>query len=46
MAKVADNKVAEFKDLKEIWSNVNDKKAFIKYVQDHITAYRGKDAAK
>ena len=46
VAKVADNKVAEFKDLKEIWSNVNDKKAFIKYVQDHITAYRGKDAAK
>lgn len=46
VAKVADNKVTEFKNLKDIWSNVNDKKAFIKYVQDHITAYRVKDAAK
>ncbi|NLS94076.1 MAG: hypothetical protein GXX96_18100 [Planctomycetaceae bacterium] len=39
VAKVADNKVAEFKDLKDIWSNVGDKKAFIKYVQDQIKAY-------
>jgi hypothetical protein len=46
VAKVKDNKVAKFKDLKDIWSNVNDKKAFVKYVQEHITAYRGKDAAK
>jgi len=46
VAKVADNKVAEFKNLKDIWTNVNDKKAFVKYVQDHIKAYRGKDAAK
>lgn len=40
VAKVADNKVAEFKDLKDIWSNVGDKKAFIKYVQDQIKAYQ------
>lgn len=46
VAKVADNKVAEFKNLKDIWTNVNDKKAFIKYVQDHITACRGKDTAR
>lgn len=46
VAKVKDNKVAEFKNLKDIWSNVNNKKAFVKYVQDHITAYRAKDAAK
>lgn len=46
VAKVADNKVTEFKNLKDIWTNVNDKKAFIKYVQDHIKAYREKDAAK
>ncbi len=40
VAKVADNKVAEFKDLKDIWSNVGDKKAFLKYVQDQIKAYQ------
>ena len=46
VAKVANNKVVEYKNLKDIWSNVGDKKAFIKYVQAHIKAYRGKDAAK
>ena len=46
VAKVADNKVAEFKNLKDIWTNVNDKEAFVKYVQDHIKAYHGKEAAK
>ena len=39
VARVKDNKVAEFKDLKDIWSNVNDKEAFMKYVQGHVTAY-------
>jgi thiol-disulfide isomerase/thioredoxin len=42
VARVADAKVAEFKDLKDIWTNVNDKKAFVKYVQDHVAAYEGK----
>ena len=44
VAKVADNKVVEFKNLKDIWSNVADKKAFIKYVQAHIKTYRNKEA--
>lgn len=39
VARVKDNKVAEFKDLKDIWSNVNDKEAFMKYVQGHVAAY-------
>jgi hypothetical protein len=46
VANVVDSKVTEFKNLKDIWTNVRDKKAFIKYVQDHIKAYRGKDAAE
>ncbi len=46
MAKVVDGKVAEFKDLKDIWSNVGDKKAFFKYVQDQVTACRTKKPAK
>ncbi|MDD4269524.1 MAG: hypothetical protein GXY25_19620 [Pirellulaceae bacterium] len=40
VAKVVDNKVAEFKNLKEIWTHVGDKNAFIKYVQDNVTAYQ------
>ena len=43
VAKVADNKVVEYKNLKDIWSNVGDKKAFIKYVQAHIKTYRDKE---
>ena len=46
VAKVANKKVTEFKNLKDIWTNVKDKKAFMKYVQDHVKAYRGKEAAK
>jgi hypothetical protein len=42
VARVADNKVAEFKDLKDIWTHVGDKKAFVKYVRDHVTAYQSK----
>ncbi|MHB8901675.1 MAG: nitrophenyl compound nitroreductase subunit ArsF family protein [Thermoguttaceae bacterium] len=38
VAKVVDNKVAEFKNLKDIWTHVGDKKAFIKYVQDNVAA--------
>ncbi|MDD4270983.1 MAG: nitrophenyl compound nitroreductase subunit ArsF family protein [Thermoguttaceae bacterium] len=40
VAKVVDNKVAEFKNLKEIWTHVGDKTAFTKYVQDNVTAYQ------
>jgi hypothetical protein len=40
VAKVVDNKVADFKNLKEIWTHVGDKNAFIKYVQDNVTAYQ------
>ena len=40
MAKVADGKVAEFKNLKDIWRHAGDKKAFIKYVQDSVAAYQ------
>jgi hypothetical protein len=46
VAKVADNKVVEYKNLKDIWSNVGDKKAFIKYVQAHIKTYRDKETTK
>ncbi len=42
VARVADGKVAEYKDLKDIWANVADKKAFMKYVQAHVTAYQKK----
>lgn len=38
VAKVADNKVAQRKNLTEIWSKVGDKAAFIKYVQSSIAA--------
>lgn len=40
VAKIVGNKVKEFKDLEEIWDNVDDKKAFLKYVRDNVTAYR------
>lgn len=40
VAKVGDNKVTETKNLKDIWTHVGDKKAFIKYVQDNVAAYR------
>lgn len=39
VAKIVANKVAEFKDLKDIWLNVRDKPAFIKYVRANVTAY-------
>ncbi len=38
VAKVVDNKVAEYRNLKEIWTHAGDKKAFIKYVQDNVAA--------
>lgn len=40
VAKIVDNKVAEFANLEDIWTEVADKGAFLKYVQDHIVAYQ------
>ncbi len=40
VAKIADNKVAEFANLEEIWAKVGDKAAFIEYVQQGVAAYR------
>jgi hypothetical protein len=39
VAKIKGKKVKEFKDLEDIWTNVADKQAFIKYVQENISAY-------
>ena len=39
VAKIAGNKVAEFRNLKDIWAKVGDKQAFIKYVQSSVAAY-------
>ena len=39
VAKIVDSKVAEFKDLKDIWTKVGDKPAFLQYVRDNVTAY-------
>lgn len=40
VAKVAGNKVAEYKSLTEIWTKVRDKAAFIDYVQSGIKNYQ------
>lgn len=39
VAKVEKNKVKEFKNLEDIWAKVGDKPAFLKYVQENVTAY-------
>jgi len=39
VAKVIDNKVAEFENLDEIWMKVREKPAFLKYVRDQVAAY-------
>ena len=39
VAKIKGKKVKEFKDLEDIWTNVADKAAFIKYVQENVSAY-------
>jgi Zn-dependent alcohol dehydrogenase len=39
VAKIKGKKVQEFKDLEDIWTNVADKQAFIKYVQENVSAY-------
>lgn len=40
VARVAGNKVAEYKSLTEMWSKVGDKDEFLKYVRDNVTAYQ------
>lgn len=42
IARVADSKVAEYKNLTEIWTKVTDKKAFIEYVQGNVKDYQKK----
>ncbi len=39
VARVAGNKVAEYKNLKEIWMKSRDKAAFIEYVQGNVRDY-------
>jgi hypothetical protein len=39
VARIKGKKVKEFKDLEDIWTNVADKEAFTKYVQENISAY-------
>ena len=39
VAKIQGNKVAEYKDLEDIWTNVGDKPAFLKYVQKNVAEY-------
>jgi len=38
VAKVVKNKVAEVRNLQEIWTKNGDKKVFLKYVRDNVTA--------
>jgi thiol-disulfide isomerase/thioredoxin len=40
VARITKNKVAEFKNLTEMWSKVGDKKAFIDYVQTNVKDYQ------
>jgi hypothetical protein len=40
VARVAGNKVAEYKNLTEIWTKVGEKKAFLEYVQGGVKDYR------
>ena len=39
VAKAANKKVSEFRNLKEIWKKVADKEEFVQYVQNNINAY-------
>ena len=39
VARVAGGKVAEYKNLTEIWTKVRDKGAFIEYVQSNVKNY-------
>ncbi len=39
VAKIEGKKVKEYENLEDIWTHVEDKQAFIEYVQQHISAY-------
>ena len=39
VAKIEENKVKEYKDLKEIWSKVREKPKFVAYVQQNVKPY-------
>ncbi|MFH1923669.1 MAG: nitrophenyl compound nitroreductase subunit ArsF family protein [Planctomycetota bacterium] len=39
VAKVKENKVKEYKDLKDIWTKVREKPEFLKYVCENVEAY-------
>lgn len=39
VARVVDNKVAEYKNLKEMWGKSRDKAAFVEYVQGNVREY-------
>jgi len=39
VAKVKENKVKEYKDLKDIWTKVREKDEFLKYVRENIEAH-------
>ncbi|TWU37754.1 hypothetical protein Q31b_45430 [Novipirellula aureliae] len=39
IAKIEDNKVAKYTDLKDIWTKVREKPKFIKYVQENVTGF-------
>lgn len=41
IVKNRDGKQTEWKNLKRIWELVGDKRAFVKYVQNEVTAYLG-----
>lgn len=46
VAHVVDNKVAQYKNLKEIWAKVRDKAAFVEYVQTNVRDYASPKAAQ
>jgi hypothetical protein len=39
VARIKAKKVKEFKDLKDIWTNVSEKPKFLKYVRGHVDTY-------
>ena len=39
VARVVENKIADRQNLKEMWTKVRDKAAFIEYVQSNVKAY-------
>ena len=40
VAQVADNKVSQYKSLKDMWTKVRDKSAFLEYVQNNVKEYQ------